>query len=94
MDLNRILSGLLAVMYVVAAFVGNGAETCFKVVMFLILPLACIWFGDAMGEYIGQSGSGYITETSPGFLVRILGWLLLLLPMILALYFSLVGSKP
>jgi hypothetical protein len=44
----------------------------------LALPLACIWFGDDLGEYYGD-GSGFTTP-SQGRFVRWGGWMLLLLP--------------
>ena len=84
---NRILSGLLALGYVVGAFVTTGGEGGFKVLMFVILPLACIWFGEAMGGYTGPSGSTWITAPTPGKAVCIAGWLLLALPLL----FFLVG---
>jgi hypothetical protein len=82
MTWNRILSGLLAVIYIVMAFAGGGGETGLKVVAFVILPLACIWFGDEMGGYIGPTWGAGITAPSPGLIVCIAGWLLLLLPII------------
>jgi hypothetical protein len=82
MSYNRILSGLLAVVYIVTAFIGRGAETAFLAAIGLILPLACIWFSEAMGGYIGQAGTIGITGASPGIFVCILGWLLLLVPLI------------
>ncbi|HWB61779.1 MAG TPA: hypothetical protein VG733_20010 [Chthoniobacteraceae bacterium] len=93
MNWNRILSGLLAAIYIVAAFAeANAAVGCVAVIS-VILPLACIWFGDQMGGFLGQSGSGLITERSPGVLVCIFGWLLLLAPMIYAAYNILAASK-
>ncbi len=35
-----------------------------------------------MGGYKGATGGGGITETSPGIIICILGWVLLLLPLI------------
>ena len=65
------------------AAVHGGAETAFKISMFLILPLGCIWFSEAMGGYTGlgllQFGAP-ITNRSPGILVCIMGWVVLLLP--------------
>lgn len=79
---NRILSGLLAIGYVIGAFVTLGAEGGFKVLGFVILPLACIWFGEAMGGYTGQSGSIWINAPSPGIFVCIAGWVLLIAPLL------------
>jgi hypothetical protein len=53
--------------------------------MFVILPLACIWFGEAMGGYTGPSGSTWITGPTPGKVVCIAGWLFLALPLLLIL---------
>lgn len=84
---NRILSGSLAICYILGASAAGGAEGGFKILLCVTLPLACIWFGDAMGNYTGPSGSIWVTAPSPGVFVQILGWLVLLLPVI----FMLVG---
>jgi len=52
------------------------------VLLFCLFPLACIWFGEAMGGYVGPAGMMGITEPTPGIIICILGWLLLLLPVI------------
>src|SRR4029077_7300548 len=84
MNWNRVISGLLAVIYLVLAYAHGGGEPAFKMGMFLILPLACIWFAGAMGGYTGPTTIIAITRASPGVFVLILGWLMLLLPVILA----------
>jgi hypothetical protein len=43
-----------------------------------LLPLSLIWFGDALGDYTGPVPRGYITEKTPGLMVKFAGWLLLL----------------
>ena len=55
-------------------------------ILSLAFPLACIWFGDDLGEYF-QEGSllSNITTSSSGRFVRLGGWLLLLLPVLLFL---------
>lgn len=78
---NRILSGLLAVGYVIGTFATGGGEAGFKVLAFIILPLACIWFAEPMGGFTGSSGNIWITAPSPGIFVCIAGWLLLILPL-------------
>jgi len=79
---NRNLSGLLAVIYIIGAFAERGAEAGGKVVLFVILPLACIWFSEAMGGYTGPTSSSAITSPTPGLFICILGWVILLLPVI------------
>ena len=91
MNWNRILSGLVAVLYVVGAYIGSGAESAWKIAIFVILPLACIWFGDAMGGYIGPTSRGAITSTTPGWLVCIAGWLLLLMPVFVGIGWAIWG---
>ena len=72
---NRILSALLAVVYITVAAVMGGAEVSCKMGLFLILPLACIWFSEAMGGYTGPTTSMPITAPSPGIMVCIgVGW--------------------
>ena len=83
---NRILSGLLAVVYIVAALFMAGGEGAFKVAMFTIMPLACIWFSEAMGGYTGPTWNGPgISDSSPGIFVAIVGWIVLLLPIAIVL---------
>jgi hypothetical protein len=77
---NRILSALVALVYVVGAALAGGAEGGCKMGLVLILPLACIWFSEAMGGYTGPTTSMPITAPSPGIMVCILGWVILLLP--------------
>jgi hypothetical protein len=92
MNWNRILSGLVAVLYVVGAYMAAGVEGAGKAALFVILPLACIWFADEMGSYIGPTTSGAITSPTPGWLVCIGGWLVLLLPVLIGIGYAIFGS--
>ena len=49
---------------------------------YLLLPLLCIWFGDEMGGYIGSLPGPAINKPTPGCLVKVAGWVLLLFPVI------------
>jgi len=90
MSWNRLLSVLVAVTYIVFAAIHGGAEMAFKVVVFLILPLACIWFSDAMGAYTGffPLGDYPVTQQSPGILVCVVGWVVLLMPVVIVIIVS------
>jgi hypothetical protein len=77
---NRILSGLVAAFYIFGGLITDGAKGALIFFAFVILPLACIWFGDTMGGYIGPSNGMSITAPSPGIFVCIAGWILLMLP--------------
>ena len=91
---NRIVPGLLAAIYVVVALCCGGAEVGFKAALFVILPLACIWFSEAMGGYTGPVWRAVITAPTPGVFVCIVGWLMLLLPAITGVVYVFTGSKP
>ena len=93
MSWNRILSGLVSVTYIVLAAIHGGAEMAFKIGIFVVLPLGCIWFSDAIGGYVGLGLMAFdypITKQSPGILVCTMGWVVLLLPVIVGIiaYFS------
>jgi len=90
---NRILSSLLAAVYIVAAFFGGGGKSAFVLALFVILPLGSIWFSDAMGGYVGPVWRGTITQTTPGVAVCIAGWLLLLLPVVIAVIYGLLHER-
>ena len=88
MTKGRIASAVVAVFYVVLAFLMEGAETAFRVIIFLILPLGCIWYGEALGSFTGLMRGQYVNATSPGWLVTFIGWIILLLPLIMAVFSS------
>jgi len=80
MNWNRILSGLIAVIYIVAGFMKGGAEFGWAVIPVVILPLAFIWFGDGMDNYIGGMPR---QDSSPNWVAPFGGWVWLLLPVII-----------
>jgi hypothetical protein len=89
---NRGLSLAVACVYLTAAYLhGTGLDVA-KVAVALLLPMACIWFPEAMGEYTGTMRLHAITASTPAFLVCAGGWLLLVgLP--LAAYFIMKASE-
>lgn len=80
MTWNRIISAVVALSYLIIAFAARGGEGVFKMALFLILPMFCIWFSDAMGGYSGLTSWMISVSPSPPIFVRILGWMVLLLP--------------
>lgn len=84
MDLNRLFSLGVALCYLGLAYCTHGWELVWRVAIFLVLPMACIWFGEEMGGFTGMTGRGAITGTTPGWLVAVGGWILLLLPIIIS----------
>ena len=74
---NRGLSLLIALLYLAAAYSERGGAGMLKLAMFLLLPLACIWFPEALGQYGGTIRGQAMTSATPGFLVCAGGWLVL-----------------
>jgi hypothetical protein len=83
--INRVLSAAVAIVYLIAAYVSGGPPLLAKCAMYLLLPMACIWFGEEMGAFTGVMRGQSIDAESPGCLVAFLGWVLLLLPVFIPL---------
>ncbi len=74
------MSALVAAIYIaVAASLGGGASA-FQMAIFCLLPLACIWFADAMRGYTGPTPRGAFISPSAGLMVCVAGWMIMLLP--------------
>ena len=80
-DWNRILSLILAALWLALCAFGGGLEAVLKNAMMLVLPVACIWFADELGSlttgFTGPISEMPITRESPGWLVRVFGWVAL-----------------
>jgi hypothetical protein len=85
--INRVASLVVVGLYVAGAAFGGGLKAVVLVVIFSLLPLACIWFPDEMGSVAYMRGVP-LNET-PGGLVIAGGWLVLLLPITAALILTL-----
>ncbi len=84
----RKISLAIAIVYLILALALGGLEWSLITLGLLIVALALIWFGEEMGDYIGgfhRIGKPYITKRSPGSLVSLFGWALLLLPIFVML---------
>lgn len=76
----------IAIIYLIAALIYGGWELLLIAAIVLIMPVAMIWFGDEIGDYVGgfhRIGKPYITKRSPGSLVSLFGWALLLAPIVI-----------
>ena len=93
---SKILSAIIAATYLIVAYIEAGNEGIMIAIYFLILPLASIWFSDAMGRFTGMGlglmGGPAIDKSTPGCVVAFVGWLLLLVPVIMILVVRLSGS--
>lgn len=81
------LSLFLVLAYVTGTGVMAGTASALKVFAAMLLPLACVWFPDVMGDYTG----GRVNRRSPASFVWFFGWILLLLPMIVGTILWLQG---
>jgi len=94
MEKTKIISLLIAAIYIIAFIYvfsvdeehnarrpeeESLSENIAGVIIFLMISLACIWWGDELGEVIGGRYR-LISSTSPGWAVKLMGWALLLLP--------------
>lgn len=93
-DKERTWSLGIYIAYLVISGLLFKRETTFQLMIYLLFPLACIWFGEEMGNYTGFSGPFRppITRRSPGSVIQLLGWLMLALPVI-ALVIMVLSTK-
>ena len=86
----KIVSLVIWFSYLITGYIFGERETLFIVLGSLSLPLGAIWFGNELGDWSGRIWFRPLTS-SPGYLIRFMGWVLLLLPAILLsiLYFIL-----
>ena len=90
---SRNLSILVVLGYAAVALLGGSSRSAIATVgavlvtmIYAVLPLACIWFGEGMGDYIGSAPGPAINRRTPGWMIKIGGWLLLLLPAMIFLF--------
>lgn len=90
---SRVLSGTVAASYIGAIVAYGDEEAIWSMVLFLLLPLACIWFSDAMGSHTGFPAVSQpsVSRPSPGILVASTGWIVLLLPGVIGAVYILLG---
>lgn len=83
--LSKVLSLLVAISYVVFA-ISFGGPTYWAPLVGLLVPLAFIWFPDEIGNITGYFDSGYVNTRTPGVMIALTGWFLLVgIPLILYL---------
>ena len=95
--ISRFLSLVIAAGYLSIILFAPGAESIRSrvgllliTVGYLVLPLACIWFGEEMGNYMGTFPGPAINRRTPGCLVSGAGWVLLLFPVIVVLIMAIL----
>jgi len=76
----RAASVVVAIANIIGAYVSLNWVDAIEAATGLLLPVACIWFPDALGTCVGFVGTQFVSEDSPGPGVFIMGWVVLLLP--------------
>ena len=90
---NLITAKRISVLYVIAYLsimfflfpprsVASGVGLLARHSLYYVLPLLCIWYGDELEDYVGIS-----TDLTPGWIVKLGGWVLLFIPGVMTLFF-------
>ena len=90
---DKVISLVIALIYFIIVGIVGADRYSLKpthqwsqyVAVTLIPSLACIWFGEGMEKFQGTFQLQPITKETPGCLMKLLGWLLLLSPIPYAL---------
>jgi hypothetical protein len=81
-DWHRILSGVLTLGWLSLCTLAGGLGVLLVNTVQLLVPLACIWFPEELGSLTTSLPSLFsnmpITRSSPGWLLRLFGWIALL----------------
>ena len=74
---ERIASLVVVIVWALIAFFSHGLPWALRFSVGSFLPLACIWFPDAMQHFKGPAPGRdfYVREPSHPGMLRILGWL-------------------
>ena len=90
---HRTVSAVVALAFIVLVALGGlskdfrqGIVMILVVCAALLLPLACIWFADDMGEYAGNLLVPGLAKPTPGVAIRIAGWFLLIVEFVVLLF--------
>jgi len=82
---SRGVSGAIAAAYVLWALFAVGVDGAFAVLLLLLIPLALVWFGDDL--VFPENWSAYMpTGRTPGYLLRAIGWAMLIVPAVATAY--------
>jgi hypothetical protein len=86
----RVLSLIIAGAYVLLTLIGGLSQSVLTAIgsvllvsAVLLVPLACIWYGDEMGGYVGMLPGPAINRRTPGVFIKVGGWILLLFPLLI-----------
>lgn len=88
---GKAVAVVVALFYLVFAYFLMGFVGSLRILLFLVLPLGCIFFGEPLGRLTEVRFSltflrPMLTKRTPGFFVVLGGWLLLLFPLFVFIY--------
>jgi len=88
--MTKLLSLIIASAYLAAPYFFANPEILFKMMYFLIIGIACIWFGGPLGRLtrFRWIGNINISQETPGSVIELLGWVVLLLVQPILLVFQ------
>lgn len=82
-DRQRLISGLIALGYINAAWQREGWDSALSIMILLLIPLGLIWFpGSISRSAIWRWGRYPFTGPTPPLAIRTLGWIFLLTPLV------------
>jgi hypothetical protein len=80
----RFVSGGLACLYIVLAYLSGRPIYAVKLATVLIFPVVLIWYSEELGSISsGMVGHSYVTAETPGCFLAFFGWAVLLSPVFL-----------
>ena len=92
---SRVLSIAVVLAYTIVAYRNGGQRDAALVSALCAVPLLLIWFPTALGDHVGLGPSRMATtKESPGIMVSIMGWVLLLLPVVIYALLYVSGNDP
>jgi hypothetical protein len=62
-------------------------------IFWLVISLGLIWYGDELGEGLVGAYYGLVSEKSPGWAIQLMGWIFLLIPTGIFLWYILSKNK-
>jgi len=91
--INKILSLIVATIYVASAYYSDGGDTAFRVGIVLIFPIAFIWGGQILVSRNISHQTKIRKSNTLGYSIIVVGWLLLFIPLLISIIFGLL-MKP
>jgi hypothetical protein len=76
MSTARWISLAFAAVFCALALVLQPTSMVFYAIAYMIIPLAAIWFGDELGSF---SSGWQLNRPTPGMIVKLIGWVLLMI---------------